>query len=211
MKRHIATALIAGIGLAAPGPAMAGASQQAEVRLPAGRPDASAVCRMSRFGHLKSAGRFRRNEIAKICVDEGMVFAEWSGQVDAPHPRRIETEELDAEWMAHCHDGRWMVNRRELVASNGKMWSVQVYGDSADGAKVQIVGTAQDVDEAGAEAFTVNYEQTAVSARLSVRGNREGRILRHWNAVAPTLGDLRKRYPIIVTTYLEPALGKMVC
>ena len=45
----------------------------------------------------------------------GMVFAEWSGQVHAPQPRRIETEELDAEWMAHCRDERWLLSRRELI------------------------------------------------------------------------------------------------
>jgi hypothetical protein len=167
---------------------------------------------MSRFGHLKSAGRFRRNEIANVFVDEGMVFAEWSGQVNATQPRRIETEELDAEWMAHCQDGRWLLSRRELMPSSGKMWSVQVYGDSADSARVQIVATSLDAGaNGGRDVFTTNYTQSAEAARLSIRGNRDGRILRSWTATAPTLADLRQKYPIVVDTYFQPALGKMVC
>ena len=212
MKRHIATALIAGIGFAAPMPQMAGASEQIEIMLPAGRQENGTICRTSRFGHLKSAGQFRRNEIARFFVDEGMVFAEWSGQVNALQPRRIETEELDAEWMAHCRDERWLLSRRELTGINGKLWSVQVYGDASDATKVQIVATACEADgSSGGEAFTVNFEQSAASARMSVRGNRDGRVLRSWNAAAATLADLREKHPIIVATYLEPALGKMVC
>ena len=211
MKRHIATALIAGIGFATPTVKSAEASRGAEMLIPAGRQEDGTICRLSRFGHLKSAGRFRRNEVAKFFVDEGMVFAEWSGQVDAPQPSRIETEELDAEWMAHCRTGRWMLSRRELVGSNGKMWSVQVYGDAADSSKVQIVATATDAGENGGEAFTVNYEQSSASARLNVRGNRQGHVLRSWNASAATLGDLREKHPIVVGEYLEPVLGRMVC
>ena len=212
MKRHIATALIAGFGFAAPMPQTLGDSQPAEALLSASRQDKRTICRLSQFGHLKSAGRFRRNEIAKLFVDEGMVFAEWSGQVHAPQPRRIETEELDAEWMAHCVDGHWLLSRRELVPSNGKMWSVQIYSDSADAAKVRVVATVMEENESGGEeALTVNYQQSAASARMSVRGNRDGRVLRRWNAVAASLGDLREKHPVVVANYLEPALGKVVC
>lgn len=212
MKRHIATALILGMGLAAPTPQAAEASQATEALLPAKRLDKRATCRVSQFGHLKSAGRFRRNEIAKVFVDEGIVFAEWSGQVNAPHPRRIETEELDAEWMAHCCDGQWLLSRRELVAASGKMWSVQVYGDAADAAKVEIVANASETSGNGsAGAFTVKYEQTGAWARLNIRGNRDGRIFRTWYAAAATLADLREKHPMIVAAYLEPALARMVC
>jgi len=212
VKRQIATALIFGMGFAGPLPQSSSASHPTEALLPASRRETGTICRMSRFGHLKSAGRFRRNEIAKVFVDEGMVFAEWSGHVNATQPRRIETEELDAEWMAHCQDGRWLLSRRELMPSGGKLWSVQVYGDSADAAKVQIVATSLDAGaNGGSDAMTVNYEQSGQSARLSVRGNRDGRVLRNWSATGPTLADLRERHPIIVAAYLEPALGKMVC
>src|SRR5215475_7232739 len=54
----------------------------------------------SRFGHLKSAGRFRRARIAGFALEDGRLWAEWSGHVLAPEPRLLETEELDAEWMA---------------------------------------------------------------------------------------------------------------
>lgn len=211
MKRHIATALIAGIGFAAPAPQTSGDSQPTEALLPAERHETGAFCRLSQFGHLKSAGRFRRNEIAKVFVDEGMVFAEWSGQVNASQPRRIETEEIDAEWMAHCRDGQWLLSRRELVPTHGKMWSVQVYGDAADAAKVQVVATAMDVNgNGGTEAFTVKFGQSSQLAQLSVRGNYNGRVLRSWNTAAATLADLRVKHPMVVATYLEPALGKMV-
>jgi len=211
MKRHIATALIAGMGLAAPTSQIVPASQPAEALFSASKQDKDTICRLSQFGHLKSAGRFRRNEIARIFVDEGVVFAEWSGQINAPQPRRIETEELDAEWMAHCRDGRWLLSRRELVPSGGKLWSVQVYGDEADAAGVQIVATAVDASGDGAgDAFTVKYEQSNQSARLGVRGNYAGRVMGSWTAAAATLADLRQKFPMVVASYLEPALGRMV-
>src|SRR4051812_7804849 len=161
MKRHIATALIAGIGLAAATPQVLDAAQLSAAQVPLERPHKRAICRLSQFGHLKSAGRFRRNEVAKVFVDDQMVFAEWSGQVSAPQPRRIETEELDAEWMAHCVDGRWLLSRRELVPTEGKMWSVQVYGESDNAAKLRIVGRCIDANgSAVREAFTVNFIQS---------------------------------------------------
>jgi hypothetical protein len=212
MKRHIATALILGMGFAAETPQAASAAERIETVLSARGPERGAIWRTSQFGHLKSAGRFRRNEIAKVFVDEGMVFAEWSGQLSAPQPRRIETEELDAEWMAHCPGGRWFMSRRELMPSGGQMWAIQVYGDAADTANLQIVATAADAaTNGGSNAFTVNYVQSAEAARLSVRGNRDGEVQRAWSATAPTLAELRERHPIMVGNYLEPALGKMMC
>ncbi|HEV8378817.1 MAG TPA: hypothetical protein VGP99_08195 [Tepidisphaeraceae bacterium] len=229
MKRHIATALILGMGFAAETPQAANASERTETVLSARGPERGAIWRTSQFGHLKSAGRFRRNEIAKVFVDEGMVFAEWSGQLSAPEPRRIETEELDAEWMAHCAGGRWFLARRELVPSNSptslapvlggegqgegvRLWVIQVYGDAADTANLQIVATAADATaNGGSNACTVNYVQSAEAARLSVRGNRDGQVQPAWSATAATLAELRERHPIIVATYLEPALAKMVC
>jgi hypothetical protein len=227
MKRHIATALIAGIGLAAP--TTFSSADLPEALHPASRHDKNTLCRLSQFGHLRSAGRFRRNEIAKIFVDEGMVFAEWSGQVHAPQPRRIETEEIDAEWMAHCHADRWLLSRRELLASHelphslapvrggegggegAKLWSVQVYGNHHDAAGLQIIATASDVSGDGSEAFTVNYEQSNQSAKLSVRGHHNGRIIRAGTAAAASLADLRQTFPMVVASYLEPALARMMC
>src|SRR5258706_11156282 len=121
MTRHIATALLLGIGLAGETP-QARASEPASSLLPARRlKQKAATCRACEFGHLKSAGRFRRGEIATLFIDDGRLYADWSGQVDARQPRRIETEELDAEWMAHTHSasGNWFLTRRELVASEG--------------------------------------------------------------------------------------------
>src|SRR5947209_1736711 len=140
MKRHIATALLVGMGMAVERPQLR-ARELGQNAAPTRRIERQTVCRVSEFGHLKSAGRVRRAQIAKVFVDEGMLFAEWSGQINAPEPRRIETEELDAEWMAHVKGERWFLARRELVPCEGKMWSVQVYGDSADAAKVRVVAT----------------------------------------------------------------------
>ena len=184
--------------------------------LPARRLQKAPTCRASEFGHLKSAGRFRRVEIAALFIDDGMLYTEWSGQVDARQPRRIETEELDAEWMAHTHGSgsgeQWFLTRRELVASEGKLWSVQVYGDAADAAKVQIVATVNDaIGNGGKDAYTVNYTQTAESARISVRGSHEGMRLRPWTAIAANLSALREKCPVAISDYLEPALAKMVC
>ena len=211
MKRHIATALLVGMGIAAERPQVKG-NEFAASPSPTRRIERGTVWRVSEFGHLKSAGRVRRAQIAKVFVDEGMLFAEWSGQVNAPQPRRIETEEIDAEWMAHVNGERWFLARRELVPSQGKTWSVQVYGDSSDAAKVQIVATAVEVGiNGGKDVFTANYVQSSDSARLSVRGNRDGRIVRVWSATAPTFADLRQEHSVIFASYLEPALQKMVC
>jgi hypothetical protein len=206
MRRHIATALLVGMGIAVERPQLQ-AHELAGSDAPTRRIERGAVCRVCEFGHLKSAGRVRRAQIATLFVDEGMLFAEWSGQISAQEPRRIETEEIDAEWMAHVKGDRWFLARRELVPSNGKMWSVQVYGDANDAAKVQLVATVNE----GRDAFTASYIQLSESARLSVRGNHDGRIVRSWSATAPTLANLREQYPIILQTYLEPAIQKMAC
>ena len=165
MTRHIATALLVGMGFASETP-RARASESTSSLPPARRlhKQKQATCRPCEFGHLKSAGRFRRAEIATLFIDDGMLFAEWTGQVDARQPRRIETEELDAEWMAHIRgpgsDSKWFLTRRELVASpgeKGKLWSIQIYGDTSDPAKIQIIATAADAIGDGAmNAFTVN-------------------------------------------------------
>src|SRR6266568_3022641 len=93
MKRHIATALLVGMGIAVERPQVR-ARESGQSAASTRRIERGTVCRVSEFGHLKSAGRVRRAQIAKLFVDEGMLFAEWSGQVNAPEPRRIETEEL---------------------------------------------------------------------------------------------------------------------
>src|SRR2546421_1098626 len=141
MKRHIATALLVGMGMAVERPQLR-AGELAQRNVPSRRIERQTVCRLSEFGHLKSAGRVRRAQIAKVFVDEGALFAEGSGQIDAPEPRRIETEELDAEWMAHVKGERWFLARRELIPSQGKMWSVQGYGDATDAATVRVIATA---------------------------------------------------------------------
>jgi len=206
MKRHIATALLVGMGIAAERPQLQ-ARELAQGDAPTRRIERGTVCRVSEFGHLKSAGRVRRAQIATLFVDEGMLFAEWSGQINAPEPRRIETEEIDAEWMAHVRGADWFLARRELVPSHGKMWSVQVYGDVNDAAKVQLAATVHE----GRDVFTANYIQSCESARLSVRGNHDGRVVRSWSASAATLAELRRQYPIIFQTYLEPVIQKMAC
>jgi hypothetical protein len=210
MKRHIATALLVGMGIAVERPQFA-AQESRQSDTTNRRINRGTVCRMSEFGHLKSAGRVRRAQIAKLFVDEGMLFAEWSGQVTAPEPRRIETEELDAEWMAHVAAEKWFLARRELVPTDGKVWSIQVYGDAADAGSLRIVATSVEAGlNGGRVVFTANYMQSKEAARLSIRGNRDGRIMRAWSASAPTLADLRERHPIIFATHLEPALEKMV-
>ena len=228
MKRHIATALLVGMGIAVERPQFQ-ARELARDAGPTRRIERGTVCRVSEFGHLKSAGRVRRAQIAKLFVDEGMLFAEWSGQVNAPEPRRIETEELDAEWMAHVKGERWFLARRELVPSaspaslasvrggegqgeGAVLWSIQVYGDASDAAKVQLVATSVQAGlNGGSDVFTANYIQSSESARLSVRGSRDGRIMRAWSGAAATLADLREKHPIAFATHLEPALAKMVC
>jgi len=211
MKRHIATALLVGMGMAVERPQLR-AGELAQRNVPSRRIERQTVCRVSEFGHLKSAGRVRRAQIAKVFVDEGMLFAEWFGQVNAPEPRRIETEELDAEWMAHVKGQRWFLARRELVPSQEKMWSVQVYGDATDAATVRVIATAIEArTNGGADVTTAHFNQSAHSACLSLRGHHDGRPIAPWIASAPTLADLHERYPMIIETYLKPALAKMEC
>jgi len=216
MTRHIATALLVGMGIASETP-RARASESTSSLPPARRlhKQKQATCRPSEFGHLKSAGRFRRSEIATLFIDDGMLFAEWTGQVDARQPRRIETEELDAEWMAHIRGPsageKWFLTRRELVASDGKLWSIQIYGDVADPAELQIIATATDAMGDGAmNAFTVNYTQSSQSTRITVRGNHEGMRLRPWTALAANFSALRQKCPVVLKDYLDPALAKIL-
>src|SRR5438477_6727241 len=146
MTRHIATALLLGMGIAGEAPDVR-AGESPSSLLPARRlhPPCRALTQATEFGHLKSAGRFRRAEIAALFIDDGTLYAEWTGQVDARQPRRIETEELDAEWMAHTAPAdKWFLTRRELVDSEGRICSIQIYGDRSDPADVQLVAIVKD-------------------------------------------------------------------
>src|SRR5688572_20086093 len=54
------------------------------------------------FDELPSIRRVKPREVVDFAVEDGRLLALWTGQINAPHPVRLETPDLDAEWMAHA-------------------------------------------------------------------------------------------------------------
>jgi len=154
-----------------------------------------------------------RGEIATLFIDDGRLYADWSGQVDARQPRRIETE----EWMpngwptptAPVEIG--FLTRRELVASEGKLWSVQIYGDANDPARVQLVATVDRRDWKWGEECADDqlHADGRVSADQRAGKSRRGCFCSRGRRRRRILAALREKWPGIIKDYFEPALAKM--
>src|SRR5258706_14791675 len=70
MRRHIATALLVGMGIVVERPQVKG-NEFARSTSPTRRIERGTVCRVSEFGHLKSAGRLRRASYRKEFLGGG--------------------------------------------------------------------------------------------------------------------------------------------
>ncbi|HEX2971541.1 MAG TPA: hypothetical protein VHP11_04375 [Tepidisphaeraceae bacterium] len=219
MTRHWATMLLIGVGFVPDRPA-AGVDQ-APLHIPASPPIMqrmipSALMRRAAFDHLKSAGRYKREQIATLAYDDGRLWAEWSGHVEASEMRRVETTELDAEWMAYSPRGeggvdRWMVARRDLQPwTDGQFWSVMVYGQPQKPGILQLIATMDSPPAAqGMGTYCEHFVQGPESVRLTLYQRSDGTRRPAVEYVAADLRRLEEDYPEIVRRQLWPAIQKV--
>ncbi|MGE5608833.1 MAG: hypothetical protein ACM359_06245 [Bacillota bacterium] len=215
MTRHFATALLIGVGFVPDRPVGVDGSMFRREDAPQAmqRVVPSTRIRRAAFDYLKSAGRYRREQIASIAYEDGRLWAEWAGHVDAREPRRIETAELDAEWMAHAPPGRdgeawWLVARRDLQpTAEGEFWSVMVYGQTRNPGSLQVIATADRPPAVrGGGTYSAHFVQGPESVRLSVYRRGDGRPMEY---VAADLKELAAKYPEVVRRYLAAGIRKV--
>jgi len=214
MTRHFAAALImAGfVPEIAPGRSYCTQSQGPASHVTVEARMASGLARPGVFGRLKSAGRYRRNELASYAFEEGRLWAEWGGYVRAEDPRFIETPELDAEWMAYApssssEQGRWLLARRETQPSpDGRYWSVYASG-WADPGRVSLVAVANHAILRD-NSLIVRYFQRQQGVLLQCRARFASQVV-PFNAAGSDLARVRGEYPELVRSYLAPAVSRI--
>jgi hypothetical protein len=217
MKKQIATALLLSMGLT-PGASPAGLASFGRAgdafALTSGSRETVARC--PSFGTLRSAGWFKRNQVATFSFDDGRLWAEWSGQLVAPQPLRVEMAELDAEWMAHTPAARpeaqagphWFLARRDLQpGADGRFWSIYVQGMMCNPGEMQLASMTETADARGGPGlFTVSYAQQAHSVRLAFWGESGGQRQPRVDLAASDLRTLMARHPEAVRSHLAPMI-----
>lgn len=216
MKRHLATALLIGAGLL-PESAVSAAdrSWNSGPSLVQQRIAIDSILRRPIFDHLASAGRFKRADVATFCCEDGRLWAEWSGNVCAPEPRRLETMDLDAEWMAHAPAtirpaaDHWMLARRDLhPAADGRFWTVHCYG-GADPAVIQLRATLDGTRPADTPILSATYTQNLDVVRLSIATHSCARRNGSVELSAPDLPHLLASHPAVLRSCFAPALQRI--
>src|SRR5688572_207747 len=217
MRKQLATAaLLASVGFV---PELnAGAAVEQPLRFAAPSDDRRAfaplLARPTHFDHMKPAGKLKRHELATFSFDDGRLWAEWSAPICVPQPMRIETEELDAEWMALAPtttaelaaDRAWLLARRDLQPQrDGRFHFVRLYASHADASRIDLLATTEFANPCHRDAITVTFSQGSPGVRLqSTNPHRLALDLQ-----APDLRHLIHNYPYETGRYLVPALRRI--
>jgi hypothetical protein len=218
MTRHFATAFLIGVGFVPDRPMGVDGSafRRDDAWQAVQRVVPSTRMRRAAVDYLKSAGRYKRKQIATFAYEDGRLWAEWAGHVDAGEPRRIETAELDAEWMAHAPQGPngagwWLVARRDLQpTAEGAFWSVMVYGQARNPGELQVIATVDWPPAVrGGGAYSAHFVQGPESVRLSVYRHGDGEGERPTEYAAADLKELAGKYPEVVQRYLAEGMKKV--
>ncbi len=202
MNRHLATAVLFSASLI---PDSATSFRRTAfdelIDAPIIRPTTPALYRRPDFGHLRSAGKWSRPELATFSLDEGRLWGEWGGMVDCEQPQRIELPELDAEWMAfapaaNAGNARWLLARRDLQpADDGRCWSAQWYGSRLEPSVMNLLASAENPHRAGEGVMHVSYAQRGrnvqLTAWLQQRGHRQVKLELVGRSIADLLADRR--------------------
>jgi hypothetical protein len=217
MRKQLATALILGVGLVPEVRAGSNGRDRApQVTAPWShhRAFAPLVARRTHFDHMRSAGKIKRHQIATFSYDDGRLWADWTAPLHVPQPMRVETEELDAEWMALAPqaststgiDSGWLLARRDLQPQDDdRFWFVRLYGTYNDPGRIDLLATSELADPNYRKAITFTYSQSAEGVRL--RTNASPRIA--FDLQASNLRQLIQEYPTETRGYLIPALGRI--
>jgi hypothetical protein len=160
MNKHVAAILFGAIL-----PAMPLSAQGAMGRPPLGTTPPLTTLRPA-FDELPAIRRVKAREVVGFAMEDGRLLALWSGRISAPEPMRLETPDLDAEWMAHAPlsppGGRFSLVRRDLQPSaDGRSWLIQLRGWAERPETIQIIasGAARPADSAGTDSVSVLLAQ----------------------------------------------------
>lgn len=217
MRKQIATALLASVGFVPEVRAEAPRHQPLRVEAPTDhhrREIAPLLARRTHFDHMRSAGRLKRHQLATFSLDDGRLYAEWSAALHVPHPMRIETEELDAEWMAVAPatsadlnaDRAWLLARRDLQPRDGgRFWFVRLYASHGDPSRIDLLATSERAHPSRRDAVTIAYSQSATGVRLQSSPSHRLAL----DLAAPDLRHLLHNFPEETSRYLAPALGRI--
>ena len=218
MRKQLATALILGVGLVPEVRADSSGRDVASHVAPSShyRALAPLLARRTHFDHMRSAGKVKRHQIATFSYDDGRLWADWTAPLLVPQPMRIETEEIDAEWMAlapepptssnPAADGGWLLARRDLQPQqDGRFWFVRLYGTHSDSGRIDLLATSELADPNHRRAITFTYSQSHEGVRLRTGGSQ--RVA--FDVQASNLHQLVREYPRETRGYLIPALGRI--
>jgi hypothetical protein len=218
MKKQLATALILGAGLVPDVHAdQITYNQSRDVRaLTEYRISrAPLLARRAHFDRMKSAGKLMRRQIAAFSLDDdGLLLAEWSAPLQIPSPMRIETEELDAEWMAlapaaepsPATDPFWLLARRDLQPHrDGRFWFVRLYAAHDDPTRIDVIATTEYPNPSRRDAVTITYSQSESGVRLQSSPTHRLAL----DLTAPDLRHLIHNHRQETRRYLTPALQRI--
>jgi hypothetical protein len=217
MRKQLATAaLLASVGFAPEVQSGAPVHHDFRFAAPSGdrRTFAPLLARPSHFDHMKSAGRLKRHQIAGFSLDDGRLWAEWQAPLHIPQPMRIETEELDAEWMALAPattadldaDRGWLVARRDLQPQrDGRFWFVRLYASHADPSRIDLLAMSEFADPSRRDAITVMFSQSSTGVSLQSAPTHRLAL----DLQAPDLRHLIHNYPFETRRHLIPALRRI--
>ena len=216
MRKQLATALILGVGLVPEVRADAPGRDVASHIAPSShyRALAPLLARRMHFDHMRLAGKIERRQLATFSYDDGRLWADWTAPLLVPQPMRVETEEIDAEWMAlapqpptasnPAADGGWLLARRDLQPRHdGRFWFVRLYGMHSDPGRIDLLATSELADPNHRRAITFTYSQSHDGVRL--RTSASQRVA--FDIQASNLHQLIREYPRETCGYLIPALG----
>ena len=217
MRKQLATALILGAGLVPEVHAdQALDHRQRDFIAPAldQRYFAPLLARRTHFDQMKCAGKLKRQQLATFYLDDGRLCAEWAAPLNIAQPMRIETEEIDAEWMALApattteldSDRAWLLARRDLQPQrDGRFWFVRLYASHADPSRIDLLATTEYASPSRRDAVTIAYSQNSAGVRL--QSSPSHRLV--LDLTAPDLRHLAHNYPIETRRFLIPALHRM--
>lgn len=210
MNKHVAAILFGAIL-----PAMPLSAQEGARRPPI--PAVTLTTLKPAFDALPTIRRVKPREVASFAMEEGRLLVLWSGQISAPEPVRLETPDLDAEWMAHAPPsepkGRFTLVRRDLQASaDGRSWLIQLRGWAERPDTLQVIATGSALRSAGAsgaDAVSVLLAQDGDWTGVRIWGRRGGEAAGESRLAGRSLAAIAATNAPEYRLLLRPVLGKL--
>lgn len=168
------------------------------------------------FDELPSIRRVKPREVVELAVEEGRLLASWTGLVGAHEPVRLETPDLDAEWMAHAPTaappGRFALVRRDLQASaDGRSWLVRLHGSAQRPETLQLIatGAARPAGSSHSNTVSVLLAQDAEWMSVRIWQAHGGRVEQETRLAGADLRTVARAYPLEYALLLRPVVEKL--